>query len=160
MSEESSVPDGEEDALEYDLGPRRTPDQTAAGSLAGQELPGGWCISESGPLKRCDPGGDPLSGGNFSVCYEAEGPEGQRAAIKMFDFERHMRALDPVSALAFWGRMFEHERDLLIACSGNSTTARRIVRLFASGTVYCRFEGEPNAFPVPYLMGLIYLTPG
>lgn len=152
MSEASSVPDGEDDALEYDLGPRRAPDQTAAGSLAGQVLPGGWCISESGPLERCDPGGGSLSGGTFSVCYEAEGPEGQRAAIKAFDFERHMRAPDPVSEVGFWGRMFEHERDLLIATSGNRNTARRIVRLFASGTVSCRFEREPNAFPVSYLV--------
>ena len=152
MSEESSVPDGEDDALEYDLGPRREQGQTAAGSLAGKVLPGGWRISESGPLKRCDPGGGSLSGGNFSVCYEAEGPEGQRAAIKMFDFEKHMRDQDPVSEVGFWGRMFAHERDLLIASSGNRATARRIVRLYTSGTVSCRFEGEPIAFPVSYLV--------
>ena len=151
MSETIPVPDGEHDKLEYNLGPRRPRDQTAAGSLAGVTLPGGWRISEVGPLERCDRDGGPLSGSTFSTCYEAEGPEGQRAAVKALDFERHMRAPDPVKEVGFWTRMFEHERDLLIATSGNRTSGR-VVRLYASGQITCRFDGETNAFPVAYLV--------
>ena len=139
-------------STECDLGPRRSSDQTAAGSLAGVKLPGGWRVSAHGPIKRRDPGGSPLSGMAFSICYEAEGPKNQRAAVKALDFERHMRADDPVAEIGFWTRMFEHERDLLIATSNDRNTARRVVRLYGSGTIDCRFAGEPSAFPVPYLV--------
>ena len=139
-------------SAEYDLGPRQSPDQTAAGSLTGVELPGGWRVSGRGPIERCSPGGGPLSGMAFSICYGAEGPKGQRAAVKALDFERHMRAVDPVAEIGFWTRMFEHERDLLTATSRDRNTARRVVRLYASGTIDCRFAGEPIVFPVAYLV--------
>ena len=152
MNDPVAAPNNEDEVTEYDLGLRLEPDQTAAKSLAKLTLPGGWRILGDGPLERCGESGSPLSGGAFSTCYKAEGPEGQAAVIKVFDFERHMRALDPVSEVGFWGRMFAHERDLLTASAKNRNTARRIVRLFTSGSVNCRFKGEPNMFPVSYLV--------
>lgn len=148
---DKEAPKAEETAPpEINLGPRQDPEITAAQALSGQTLLGVWNIQA--PIDRSSSSNTPLSGMNFSACYEAIGPEGESAIVKAFDFERHMGALDPISEVGFYTRMFEHERDMLKLTTGLSNTARRVVRLYGDGQVLGRFEGESITVPIPFLI--------
>lgn len=134
----------------FDLGHRLDDEQTASGSLLGHTIPGGWTVI--GKVERHSASGQTISGSTFSVCYVVQHATDGHAVLKAFDHERALREDDTITNLAFYTRMFQFERDLLTKTSAKKRTARRVVRLIGSGEIRCRFDGEPNSIPIPYLI--------
>jgi eukaryotic-like serine/threonine-protein kinase len=112
-----------------------------AEELSGLTLPGGWKVQRKLPRA---PGG---SGGNFSVGYEVEGPDGSVAFLKALDYSSAFGSPDPARALQYMTTAFNFERDMVFACKRRGMS--RIVTAIGDGSVMV-----PNApiYPVDYLI--------
>lgn len=120
--------------------------QTAAESLEGVQLDSGWRVVS----KQDRPDGH--TGGNFSVGYIAEGPDGQPGFLKALDFERVLQsaASDPARAMQHATEAFNYERDLLVTCRDAGLS--RIVRLLTQGTYQTPASKGGSGTPVQYMV--------
>ena len=110
-----------------------------AESLTGMTLPGGWLVGN----RLSSPGG---TGGNFSVRYDVQSPDGKLAFLKALDISGVLNTSpDIATALSRLLEHFIHERAIVEECAGMS----RIVRGVAAGQA-----NVPNSVvgPVPYLI--------
>jgi serine/threonine protein kinase len=114
--------------------------RNAAENLLGEELPGGWHVTEQVRRRHDD------TGGNFSICYRVVNDDGRKGFCKVINYGWVLDVhSDPVSAMVEASQAFAFERQLTLACSNLS----RIVTVLDSGST--RFEGYQIA-NVDYLI--------
>lgn len=98
--------------------------ENAAADLVGKSLPKGWLIVEKLDRRPGD------TGGNFSINYWAEHPDGRRGFCKVLNFHWLLSAMgegmDPVEALATATRTYQFERDLARECASLSRVVTAI----------------------------------
>jgi eukaryotic-like serine/threonine-protein kinase len=113
--------------------------KSAAESLCGLTLEGGWVVGE----RIESPSG---TGGKHSVRYVVSSAHGNKAFLKALDISGALHDSDDVaSALNLLTRAYEHERDVVRACG----TMSRIVRGLAYGQASVPTS---HVGPVPYII--------
>ncbi len=98
-----------------------------ARQLLGRTLDGGWTVVEKLEWPEA------ATGGNFSVGYFVERPDGKRAFLKALDFSDVMRRADAADWLRFLTEGYIFERDMLKECERRSMS--RVVRVLAADTL-------------------------
>ena len=86
------------------------PQLRPAAKLEGLDLGNGWKVMKT--IKKGKKG----TGGNFSVGYEVQNSEGQKAYLKAYDLTSAFGQRDLTKALQEMTSAFNFERDLLIKC--------------------------------------------
>jgi serine/threonine protein kinase len=114
----------------------------SAERLTGMKLDGGWTVISSVPKDN------ELTGGNFSICYLVEGPDGRQAFLKALDYSRAFNSKDPARILQWLTEGFNFERDVLTKCKDERLD--RVVTAITDGTV--RFDNAPDGGIVQYLI--------
>jgi serine/threonine protein kinase len=100
---------------------------SAAESLSGQTLPGGWQVAER--IERPAV----ATGGNFSVGYRVRNSTGTVAFLKALDFSAALKSPDPARTLEAMTAAYNFERDLLEKCRHERLT--RVAVSLADGFV-------------------------
>ncbi len=95
--------------------------------LGGMTLSGGWKVLR---MLAPVPGS---SGGNFSVGYLVEDPNGAQAFLKALDYSRALSSPDPARLLQAMTESYNFERDVLQKCRDRRMT--RVVSAIADGSV-------------------------
>lgn len=112
----------------------------AAEHLQGLTLDERWTVVER--VER----GPGASGGNFSVGYIVEQPDGLRAFLKALDYRRALESENPPAVLEAVTASYNYERRVLQKAEGLS----RIVSAIEDGKV-----NVPGSFPIPVVNYLI-----
>jgi serine/threonine protein kinase len=113
--------------------------KTAAESLSGLQLEGGWTVGE-----RLDPPGG--TGGRHSVGYLVTSNSGVSAFLKALDISGILQnSPDIATALNELTGEYTYERDVVLACAGMS----RIVKSLGFGQAHV---SGSQVGPVPYLI--------
>lgn len=115
----------------------------AAEELLGLELDDGWLVVERAVTRTG------ATGGNFSVGYIVESPEGATAFLKALDYSRAFGSQDPVEVLRYLTSAFVFERDLLLRCREKGLS--RIVRAIGHGKIEV-----PGVTQLPWVDYLIF----
>ena len=111
--------------------------RTAAMSLSGTQLTGGWTVTELIPKP------DGSSAGNHSVSYHVEHESGSRGFLKALDYSSAFREDDPAPILKGMVDAYIHERELLACCSNRNL--RHVVKAIGDGkTAVQGFETPVN----------------
>ena len=100
---------------------------TAARSLEGLQLEGGWKV-----LKRIDPH-HRSTGGHFSVGYLVKDKNNKEAYLKALDFSKAFQTTDPARELESMTAAYNFERDLLAKCKEHRLS--KVVLPIDDGTV-------------------------
>ncbi len=102
---------------------------SAAESLEGRTLKGGWLVKRKIPSNGDN---SQLTGGNFSVGYEIE-RDGQTAFLKALDFSRAFATSpkDPATAMHRMTAAFNFEKSILETC--RNARIRKVVKLLDQG---------------------------
>jgi serine/threonine protein kinase len=117
---------------------------TAAESLEGIDLPGGWHVDEK--IERPENS----TGGNFSVGYlVSNSTAGGKGYLKALDFSAAFEFEDPARALESMTAGFNFEREVLQICQKNRLN--RIVLAISDGVVK-----PPGTFAIPSVNYLIF----
>lgn len=93
--------------------------------LSGQVTHDGWTIGRLVQKESYQ------TGGNFSVGYLVEHPDGRAGFLKALDFRRALRASDMLRELEGMTRSYNFERDVLALCRGENLS--RVVVAIADG---------------------------
>jgi len=116
------------------------PEPSAADQLEGRNLEGGWIVMRkiSLPLQA--------TGGLFSVGYEIQKKNGDKAFLKALDFSGAFAEEQPMLALQAMAASYNFERQVLEKCKGLS----HVVAAIGDGTLRIP---EARRYPdVPYLI--------
>jgi len=97
-----------------------------ARSLSGHTFDTGWTV---GAAVERGPG---ATGGAFSCCYIATGPEGELGFLKVLDYTAALQMSDPASVMNAMTASFLFERELLDRCGARGLD--RVVRPLTHGT--------------------------
>jgi eukaryotic-like serine/threonine-protein kinase len=118
---------------------------TAAQSLEGEELEGGWRVLER--VER-PPG---HTGGNFSVCYRVVDGEGRPAFLKVLDYSAALaHADDPAETLNAMTSAFLFEVEVLRLTASKNLS--RVVRALDSGATAIVLPGGSQSERINYLI--------
>ena len=114
----------------------------SAERLSGMTLDNGWRVLSSIPKTQNS------TGGNFSVGYLVEAPDGKRAFLKALDYSGAFSAPDPAIELQAITEAFNFERNVLAKCKDERLD--HVVTAITDGTV--RLNNATDSGVVQYLI--------